>query len=300
MNLFWRNRYVFMDQAGAEGASGGAAGAAGGSVDPLAGAAAGAGATGAAGAGDTGAAGSVLAAGAAGTGQQPTEFIPEKYRVNKEDGSFDLEASSRKLAEAYGHAEKRIGSGDVPPKSAEEYAVTVPDAFKEAFDPKTDEGFKAFAGKMHGLNLTQAQLDGVMESYFEMAPKLVAGAQVLDANAATEELKKTWSTDADFSRNVRNAFVGTNAIAQKAGLSVDEIMSSPLGNDPKFLRLMAAIGPEFAEDAPPGGSGQISAEDINGLMRSEAYTNPKHADHAKVSAKIKTYFERKHGTEAAA
>jgi len=286
-----------MDQAGTEGAAGGAAGA-GAGAGPSGDGGAGTGGEGAA----AGAGASVLAAGAAGAGvgNQPTEFIPEKYRVSKEDGTFDLEASSRKLAEAYGHAEKRIGAGDVPPKTAEEYAVTVPDAFKEAFDPKNDEGFKTFAGKMHGLNLTQAQLDGVMESYFELAPKLVAGAQVLDANAATEELKKTWATDADFSRNVRNAFVGTSAIAQKAGLSVEEIMASPLGNDPKFLRLMAAIGPEFAEDTPPGGSGQISTEDIDGLMRSEAYTNPKHADHAKVSAKIKAYFDRKHGTEAAA
>lgn len=298
MKLFWRNRYVFMDQAGAEGAAGGAAA---GNGSGAAGAAAGAEGA-ASGEAGSGAGASVLAAGAAGAGVggQPTEFIPEKYRVAKEDGSLDLEASSRKLAEAYGHAEKRIGSGDVPPKTAEEYAVTIPDAFKEAFDPKTDEGFKAFAGKMHGLNLTQSQLDGVMESYFELAPKLVAGAQVLDADAATAELKKTWATDADFERNVRNAFVGTNALAQKAGLSVDEIMASPLGNDPKFLKLMAAIGPEFKEDSSPGGGQQFSQEDINSLMMSEAYTNPKHKDHAQTSAKIKAYFERKHGTEAAA
>lgn len=76
----------------------------------------------------------------------------------KEDNTLDLEASSRKLADAYTAAEKRIGSGDIPPKSAEEYTVTVPDAFKESFDPKADEGFKAFSGKMHALGLTQKQM----------------------------------------------------------------------------------------------------------------------------------------------
>lgn len=283
--IIWRKRHVFMDQAGDGGSAGGSAGAA--AADGTA---------------PAGAAGSVLAAGASGSGAGAagTDFIPEKYRVNKEDGTLDLEASSRKLAEAYGSAEKRIGAGDIPPKTAEEYAVTVPDAFKESWKPEEDQSFKDFRAKAHEAGMTQKQLDLVMGQYFEMAPKLVAGAAVMDANAATAELKKTWATEADFNRNVRNAFVGTNALAQKAGLTVDEIMNSPLGNDPKFLKLMAAIGPEFSEDSPPGGQQMTSQEDIDSLMRSEAYSNPKHADHAKVSAKIKSYFERKFGTEAAA
>src|SRR6478736_10297497 len=41
----------------------------------------------------------------------PTEFIPEKYRVTKDDGTLDIEASARKLAEAHGSLEKRLGSG---------------------------------------------------------------------------------------------------------------------------------------------------------------------------------------------
>jgi hypothetical protein len=142
-------------------------------------------------------------------------------------------------------------------------------------------------------------MDFVMGKYFELAPQLAAGAAQFDANTATAELKKTWATDADFNRNVRNAYVGTSAIAARAGMNADEIMQSPLGNDPKFLRLMAAIGPEFAEDSPPGGSQMATQEDINTLLSSEAYTNPKHADHAKTSEKVRKYFERKHGTDMA-
>lgn len=56
-------------------------------------------------------------------GGATTDWMPEKYRTNKEDGSLDLEASSRKVAEAYKHLETRMGSGDAPPKSADEYAV---------------------------------------------------------------------------------------------------------------------------------------------------------------------------------
>lgn len=283
-------RFVFREQAGADGASGGAAAGAG-----EAGAAAGAGDTGAA-----AAATSVLAAGAAASGENTTDYIPEKYRTNKEDGTFDLDASSRKMADAYGNLEKRFGSGDVPPKDASEYKITVPDALKEAFDPATDPGLQAFTKGAIENGFTQSQMDFVMENYFTMAPKLAAGAAQYDAATATAELKQTWATDADFNRNVRNAYVGTEAAAQKAGLDVKAIMEGPLGNSPTFLKLMAALGPEFQEDAPPGGSKMTTEGDINALLVSEAYTNPRHIDHAKTSEQVRKYFERKHGTEAAA
>lgn len=279
----------YMQEAGADGAAGGGA----------AGAAAGAGAD--AGAAGVAAPGSLLATGAAAAadGAPTTDFIPEKLRVMKEDGTLDMDASSRKLAEAYGSLEKRFGSGDAPPKEASEYKVTVPDSLKDAFDPATDTGMQAFLTGAHAAGLNQAQVDFVMGKYFEMAPALAAGAVLHDAATATAELKKTWATDADFTRNVKNAYVGTNAAAQKAGLEVAEIMNGPLGNNPQFLRLMAALGPEFQEDPGAGGQSMPAHEDINTLLVSEAYTNPRHVDHAKVSAQVKRYFERKHGTEAA-
>lgn len=292
--MFQRMFKRYMDEAGAGGASGG-------SPAPDAGAAGAGGADGGAGTGGAAAdAGKSLLASGAGEGSQPTEFIPEKYRVVKEDGSLDLDASSRKLADAYGSLEKRFGAGEAPPKDASEYKVTVPDALKEALDPATDEGMKGFLAGAHAAGLNQAQVDFVMGKYFELAPQLAAGAAQLDANAATTELKKTWATEADFNRNVRNAFVGANAAAQKAGIDINEVMNGPLGNSPQFLRLMAALGPEFAEDQAPGAASMVSGDDINKLMLSEAYTNPRHVDHAKTSAKVRAYFERKHGTEAAA
>jgi len=243
---------------------------------------------------------SVLNAGANPPAAAQVDFIPEKYRTNKEDGSLDLEASARKLAEAYGHAEQRIGSGDIRPKEASEYQVTVPDALKEAFDPAKDAGMQQFLTDAHSAGLTQKQLDMVMGKYFELAPQLVAGAKQFDADTCKAELEKTWATEADFNRNVRNAYVGAEAAARKAGLDIAEIMNGPLGNDPTFLKLFAALGPEFNEDTPPGGESFKGGEDVTELMKSEAYRNPKHPDHAKVSAQVKAYYEKKFGTEAAA
>lgn len=291
----WKRRfYPLMDAAGEGGDPGAGAGGEGGA----AGAAAGAGEGGAAG-GDPA---SLLAGGAGGA--PTTDYIPEKYRVSKDDGSLDLEASSRKLADAYTAAEKRIGGGDIPPKSADEYTVTVPDAMKDGFDPKTDDGFKAFAGEMHELGLTQKQLDGVMKHYFDLAPKLVAGATVLDATAAKTQLEQVWASQGGFDHQVRNAFQGASVLAQKAGISIDEVMApTGLGNNVQFLRLMAAIAPEFAEDKSPGGTsigGGTTEDKVNEMMMSDAYKNPKHPDHEKVSSTVRGFFERKYGTAAVA
>jgi len=77
----------------------------------------------------------------------PTEFIPEKFRVLGADGkALDIEASARKMAESYAHLEGRVGSGDVPPKTADDYAVTVPEQFKEHWEENDrSKAFKAEA-----------------------------------------------------------------------------------------------------------------------------------------------------------
>lgn len=296
--MLFRRFYPLMDEAAGAGEGGGAGGGGEG-----AGASAGAGAGGEGGQGAGGDAASLLAGAAAG-GQQ-TDFIPEKLRVMKDDGSLDLDASSRKMAEAYGALEKRVGGGDIPPKSAEEYTVTnVPEAFKESFDPKTDQGFKDFSGKMHALGLTQKQMDGVMEQYFTLAPQLVAGAAMLDANTAKTQLEQAWEPQGGFDHQIKNAFQGADVIAKKAGIPIDQIMApNGLGNNVMFLRMMAAIAPEFAEDTSSGGQsmgGASTEEQVNELMMGEAYRNPKHADHEKVSQRVKAFFEKKYGTAAVA
>ena len=109
--------YVFMDAAGDGGDPGGGAASGDAGTTAAAGAADGAAGTG----GDPAGGQTALQAGA----DTGAVSIPEKYQVKKEDGSIDIEASSLKLAEAYGHLEKRLGSGDAPPKTAEELLATL-------------------------------------------------------------------------------------------------------------------------------------------------------------------------------
>lgn len=287
----WQRRYPLLDAAAGDGNGGGA----GGGGAPAAGDGAGAGTLG----GGAGDAGGAALAGGAGAPAAIDSVIPEKYRVSNAEGQFDLDASARKMAEAHGHLEKRLGSGDAPPKSPTEYTATVPDNFKETFDPATDAGFKAFTEKAHAAGLTQKQMDVVMGAYYEMAPGLVAAGNALDEKAATTALKEVWATPEDYSGNIKHAYNAANVLAQKSGVPLDTLMDPKgLGNNPAFIRVLAALGPEFAEDVLPGGTSVGNALDddaVNALMRSEAYTNPRHADYEKVSAQVRAHFARKAG-----
>jgi hypothetical protein len=289
MNQFWRIFYVRMAEADA-GEGGGAGGA--GIGDGVAGsgdagqagsAASGTGDGSGTGAGDGGA--SALAQ--AGQGQAPS--IPEKYQVKKADGTLDVEASSLKLAEAYGNLEKRIGTGDIPPKTAEEYTIPVPDEMKELFDPKTDPLMGAFLKDAHAAGLTQKQMDLVMGKYFELAPQLVEGGQQLSADACIANLKQDWKTDEQYKAEVGKAFKAAQAFGDKDA----EAIVKDYGNDPRIIRLLARVGGELGEDTSinPGGS-LPNGQTVEGLMQSEAYTNPKHADHARVSAQVSAHFAK--------
>ncbi|MEN6585113.1 MAG: hypothetical protein ABFE02_03550, partial [Sulfuricella sp.] len=82
--------------------------------------------------------------------------IPEKFQVKNDDGTINHEATAMKMAESYTAAEKRIGSGEVPPKTADEYKFAVPKALEGAWDPAADPQLKDFAAKAHAAGFTQA------------------------------------------------------------------------------------------------------------------------------------------------
>ena len=214
--------------------------------------------------------------------------IPEKYQVKKEDGTLDIEASSLKLAEAYGHLEKRMGSGDLPPKTADEYAIAVPDALKETWNPKEDPLLGDFLKDAHAAGLTQKQVDLVMGKYFEMAPALVDGSRQLSADDCVADLRSEWKTDDQYKAEVGKAYKAAVAYGDKDA----EAIIKDYGNDPRIVRFMARVGNELGEDRSlnPGGS-QQGGQSVESLMSSEAYNNPKHVDHARISAQVQRHFQ---------
>lgn len=236
------------------------------------------------------------AAGEQTQGDQP--FIPEKYQVKNDDGTLNLDASARKLNEAYGHLEKKLGSGDVPPATPGEYTVNAPEQFKDVFQAD-DPVLKGFLEKAHAAGMSQKQVDTALAQFFEYIPSLQQGNAALDSEAASSALRETWKDEGEYNTNLKGAFQAVSAYAPQG--KAEELVQK-YGNDPDFIRLMASVGKEMQEDKPTNTGSQTTATEdqaIQDLMNSEAYKNSTHADHAKVSQQVKAYFEKKHGTQPA-
>lgn len=204
------------------------------------------------------AAGSVLATAAT------TDYIPEKYRTNKEDGTLDLEASSRKVAEAYKHLETRLGSGDVPPKTADEYTVKLEGV--EGFDWnefKADPDTQSFLKGAHAKGLSNDQVQYVIGEYMKAAPGLIGGAAQLTQQDCTAALKAAWGDDAAIRTNVTASYRAAEAFASEAGKPGNfEALMSKYGNDPDFIAFTANIGKELKEDSAINAGGPISDGDF--------------------------------------
>lgn len=203
-------------------------------------------------------AGSVLDQGAA------KDFIPEKYRVSKADGTLDLEQSSRKLAESYGHLEKRLGGGDAPPKTAEEYA---PKLEVEGFDWdefKADENSQAFLKGAHAKGLTNAQVEFVLGEYLKAAPNLIGGNAALTADDCTTALKSVWADDKTMKAGVSASYLAAQAFASEGDApgNFDALMAK-YGNDPDFIAFTANIGKELREDSPVNSNNPASGVDFS-------------------------------------
>jgi hypothetical protein len=217
------------------------------------------------------------------------EAIPEKYRVVGADGKFDQDASTRKMLEGHSALEKRMGAGDAPPKTPEDYKIEGLPEHINIEELKKDEKYNGFLKAAHGRGLTNAQVSFVLNEYMSRADD-VAGVQT--AESANAELRKVWADDQSFDANRKAAFRAATTVAQRAGLSI-EAVNEALGNNPVAIRLLAAMGAEMKEDNPPNDTTQASEMDVNSLMKSKAYWDAKDPEHEKVKAKVSAHFVSK-------
>ncbi|RQO57546.1 hypothetical protein [Pseudomonas sp. KBW05] len=214
------------------------------------------------------------------SGANTTDYIPEKYRTNKEDGSLDLEQSSRKMAEAYKHLETRMGSGDVPPKTVDEYTVKLEGV--EGFDWnefKADPDTQSFLKGAHAKGLTNDQVEYVIGEYMKAAPALVGGAETLDLQGCTDALKAVWGDDKAMTQNVRASYLASSTFANEEGLGSYEALNRKFGRDPDFIAFTANIGRELKEDNAINGGAQINEADFavkTSELRSQLQALPAH------------------------
>ena len=207
--------------------------------------------------------------------------IPEKFKVTAEDGSVDYKATVAKMNESYSYLEKKIGTGEVAPKSVDEYKVE-----REGFDFeefKKDESNNSFLKSAHAQGITNKQLDFLLSEYDKRAVDLVSNSSQIDTDTTVQTLQSEWGQD--YEKNIFNAVKAARA----CGITDEQINNPLIGNNVAFIKMAAYFGSQMTEDKPINNGTPVNV-DIQSLMRSEAFFNPKHPEHKSVKAQIDSYY----------
>lgn len=221
---------------------------------------------------------------------------PEKYQVKKEDGSIDIEATAQKIDAARSELEKRLGAGGLPPETPDAYVIeTLPDGMTMD-DLKADPLFGDFAAKAHKAGYNNEQIALAVNEFYARAEEMGGGMAKLDDKAAAAELQRVWTTKEDFQTNLKLSHRAASAVAEKAGIPLDQVYKD-IGNNPTFMRLMAAIGPEFAEDTRIDGEmtdTQNWEQQVAELKADPAYLDGKNPKHKEVMDKVNALYAKRY------
>jgi hypothetical protein len=221
--------------------------------------------------------------------------VPEKFHVKTADGNYDAEATLAKQAESYTHLEKH--RGPQPPATASDYKFAAPEAFK---DIKLDDALSAsFRERAHKAGMSQEQYQMAVEAHLEMMPSVLDATLKLAADECRSELQKVWKAPQEFEAGLADAQRAVNGAPE----AIREDIWARFGRDPAFIQFAASLGKEMREDKPgnPGqtATGAPDQSGVEALMASEAYRNPKHADHAATTARVQAFWKRAYGDNPA-
>lgn len=153
------------------------------------------------------------------------------------------------------------------PESADAYAPDLDGFDFDAFKEQNSEVLEQF----HGAGLTNTQLTAVLSAFNE------------HTQVNIEALQNDWG--GEYQQNLSFA----NQAVQAAGLDMKDVDSPTFG-----IRLAAHFGKALQEDLPPSNTHQSGAESIADLISSEAYLDPKHADHKKVYAQVQDFYAKQY------
>lgn len=163
------------------------------------------------------------------------------------------EDRAKKLNDIYG----KLGR----PESPDKYAPKLPElpdglALQEPV-------VKGFLAKAHAANMTPDQVQASLDFYAEYVQ---GGLKSLsDSRKAGEAaLKEEWGANFQTNLNLAHrslATMASKALGEEDGKALlDELDKSGLGNNPRLVKLFAALGGEMKEDGLLTGDSDVSAE----------------------------------------
>lgn len=176
------------------------------------------------------------------------------------------------------------------PESADGYEVKVDgfnyDEFKAI--PENQE----FIERAHKAGLNNDAFNFLLGEYSQLLPALMEQTQHLDNEACVSAMTETWGGETQ--ANFGFAQAAANNAIQNGILTQEEVNSPEFGNNPLVLKMAAYFGKQLQEDTPPNNTQQSGAEDIQSLMKSEAYLNTSHPDHQRVFAKVESFYQKQY------
>jgi hypothetical protein len=180
-----------------------------------------------------------------------------------------------------------MGSGDAPPKTADDYAPELP-AGMTLDALKADPLFTGFLKGAHSKGMTNAQVSYVLDAF--------AARQQMQASpeAAEAELRKDWTSDQQMTQGLERAYRTFKAY----GGSEDEAkrLEAKFGSDPDFIRFTARIGKELGEDRPPADAmSPAEALNLEAIYKHPGYFDAKHPEHARLVAQARALNEKRAG-----
>lgn len=208
---------------------------------------------------------------------------PEQF-VNS--GKVDLNT----VFKSYGELQAR--AGDPVPDAPEKYQYS----WQEGEDKANEEDFKGVQSFAHKLGLTPQQFSKFVPESRQYVQGLAKQIQsqfedkyVGTPAKAESALRQVWQDNAQFDKQIGFADKAVRTYIKEAGISQED--AARLGNDPAFIRIMAAIGPELGEDSRINVSAIMSQETLAEIQSHPGYMNPNHPMHASLQAKAMGHFQ---------
>lgn len=173
------------------------------------------------------------------------------------------------------------------PITADSYAVADIEGFNFDEFKAIDEN-KAFLERAAEAGITNDQMKFVLGEYNQIIPSVMEQMSQLQTDTCKETLQAEWGAETQ-----ANLGLAMKA-AQAAGLSPDDINNPTVGNNPAVIKILAHFGKQLGEDSSLQNTQPSGGEDIQQLMRSEAYSNPNHPDHSRVTTQVSQWYAKQY------